>query len=146
MAISTYHIHNVLRTYSRQLSKEKQRCHNNVACRGIGADWISVSARARREAVIDKVTSDIVNRIIRRGPREDMEPGICRKIKAQRGNGGSAKEEDPKMFFKLTDKEKGEVKKTISIEDSRSPKAQSEKSAVGKAHNEMIARDTGIYS
>ncbi|MBW2172553.1 MAG: hypothetical protein JRF69_11370, partial [Deltaproteobacteria bacterium] len=65
MGISTYHIHNVLRTYIRKLKKDTQRSGKSDAARPKSKDWISVSTRTRRKAVIEKVTSDIVSRIIR---------------------------------------------------------------------------------
>lgn len=135
MAISTYHIHNVLRTYSRQLSKGRRRRHKKGDVRRKGADWISISARARRKAVIDKVTSDIVNRIIRKSPRNDTQREISRQVEDQGGNGNSMKKEDSELSFKLIDKEKGEVIRTIFIEDFKFLKDQLKESRKSKADN-----------
>ena len=135
MAISTYHIHNILRTYSRQLSKGRRPRHKKGDARRKGADWISISAKARRKAVIDKVTSDIVNRIIRKSPRNDRQRAISRQVEEQGGNGNSMKKEDSELSFKLIDKEKGEVIKTIFIEDSEFLKDQLEENTKSKAGN-----------
>ncbi|MEE9566250.1 MAG: DVU0524 family FlgM-associated protein [Desulfobacteria bacterium] len=135
MAISTYHIHNVLRTYSRQLSKSRRRRRKEGDARRRGADWISICARARRKAVIDKVTSDIVNRIIRKSPRNDTQREISRQVEDQGGNGNSMKKEDSELSFKLINKEKGEVIRTIFIEDSKFLKDQLEESGKSQADN-----------
>ena len=135
MAISTYHIHNVLRTYSRQLSKSRRRRRKEGDARRRGADWISICARARRKAVIDKVTSDIVNRIIRKSPRNDTQREISRQVEDQGGNGSSMKKEDSELSFKLINKEKGEVIRTIFIEGSKFLKDKLEESRKSQADN-----------
>ena len=118
MTVTTYHIHNVLRTYSTQLGKGMRRRHKKGDARRRGLGCINISARARRKAVIDKVTSDIVDRIIRKSPRDDAQRENRTQVGHQRRNSTSMKKEDAELVFKVIDKEKREITKTISIVNS----------------------------
>jgi hypothetical protein len=135
MGISTYHIHNILRTYSRQLSQSRPRQDKKGGAGQKGADWISISARTRRKAVIDKVTSDIVNRIIRKSPRDDTQRAISRQVQDQTGNGLGVSKQDSELVFKVIDKEKGETTRTFFIEDSEFLKDQLEEITKGKVNS-----------
>jgi hypothetical protein len=100
-----------------------------------GSDCISISPRSRRKAVIEKVTSDIVDRIIRKSPRDDSPHEICGQDEGLGGNGHPLKKEDSQLSFKLIDKEEGEVTKSISIEDSQFLKDQLEEDTRTKTGN-----------
>lgn len=126
MGISTYHIHNVLRTYSKKLSRLRRRSNKKDVAEPKAKDWIRISARTRRKAVIEKVSSDIVNRIIRKSPRNDVKSRISKQSQDENGNGLSLKEEDSKLVYQIIDKEKGKVTKTFSIEGSESLRDQLE--------------------
>jgi len=116
MGISTYHIHNVLRTYIRKLKKASQRSSNKDAPKPKGKSWISVSRRTRRKAVIEEVTSDIVSRIIRGSPRNRVGPEASAQSGAEDRNGLSMKKADAELVYKVIDKEKGQVTKTLHIQ------------------------------
>jgi hypothetical protein len=118
MGISTYHIHNVLRTYSKKLSKIRRRSSKKDVTEPKAKDWIRISARTRRKAVIEKVSSDIVNRIIRKSPRNDVAPGIPRQAQDENGNGLSLNKGNSKLVYQIIDKEKGKVTKTFDMEGS----------------------------
>lgn len=113
MGISTYHIHNVLRTYTKKLKKASQQSGKKNDPRRKSKEWISVSTRTRRKAVIEKVTSDIVSRIVRRSPRHRVGP----EISGESGtNGLSMKKADAKLVYKVIDEEKGNVTKTLVVQ------------------------------
>jgi len=139
MTITTYQVHNVLRAYGKQLSQSRRLPHN----KGIGEpkhpDRISISAQARRKAVIDKVTSDIINRIIHGGPGDNMEQEVFKQLEDEYGNSLSVKKGDSELVFKVIDKENGEVTKTLSIEDSKFLKNRLEEITKGKVDDQMIA-------
>ncbi len=118
MTINDHHIHNVLRSYSRQLTQGRRRLHAKGDAERKGPDSISISPRARRKAVIDKVTSDIVDRIIRKNPRGDAQRERFGQVEARARSDKALKKENSAVFFKLMDKENGEVTKSISSEDS----------------------------
>ena len=115
MGISTYHIHNVLRTYITKLKKASQKSGKKNDPGKKSKEWISVSTRTRRKAVIEKVTSDIVSRIVRRSPRHRVKL----ESSGESGtNGLSMNKTDAKLVYKVLDKEKGYVTRTLFV---RSP-------------------------
>jgi hypothetical protein len=138
MNITTYQVHNVLRAYGKQLSQSKRLPHNKGAAGQRRAERINISVRARRKAIIDKVTSDIVSRIIHNGPREQLEQEAFKQLEDEYGNRLSVKNEDSVLVFKVIDKEKGEVIKTLSIEDSKFLKDRLEEITKTKVDDQMI--------
>ena len=116
MGISTYHIHNVLRTYITKLKKASQKSGKKNDPGKKSKEWISVSTRTRRKAVIEKVTSDIVSRIVRRSPRDRVEPEISGESGAEHENGLSMKKPDAKLVYKVIDEGKGNTTKTLVVQ------------------------------
>lgn len=133
MAISTYHIHNVLRTYSTQLGQERGLQGKKGEAKPRRSDWISISTRARRKAVIENVTSDIVHRIVKKSPRDDTETDRSRHLEDRGQKGNSRKRENSKLVFKVIDKERGETIRTVSLENSEFLKEGLEESEKDRA-------------
>ncbi len=63
MQITNYQMQNVLKVYSRQLSKNTLSKKNNAAAEKPQADKISISIEGKLKAIYNNVTADIVNRI-----------------------------------------------------------------------------------
>ncbi|MES0362672.1 MAG: DVU0524 family FlgM-associated protein [Desulfobacteria bacterium] len=135
MTVTTYHIHNVLRAYSTQLGKGTRRRHKKGDARRRRLGCINIFARARRKAVIDKVTSDIVHGIILKSPRDDAQRENRTQIGHQRRNSTSMKKEDAELVFKVIDKEKREITKTISIGNSGFLKDRRQENTETRANN-----------
>ena len=120
MHVTNYHVHNVLRAYGKQLSHNKRGARNNQVVPESRTDSITISTQARRTAVIDKVTSDIVERIVRTGPRDLMEQEAFEELESEFGSDLAMEEGgDTEFVFKVIDKEKGDEIKTLSVEDSK---------------------------
>ena len=85
MYIPSYQINNVLKVYSRQVSQsrllERQK--------GLGAipsaDSINLSSEGKRKVVIDKVATDIVDKITRFGPQDRVEHNIVNQLQGELG-------------------------------------------------------------
>ena len=108
MAISAYQINNVLRVYGEQL--RRGRISNRKRSTDTNApDKISISARARRENIIDDITSNIVERITHFEPHENVEsePGKLPSNNEDRHD---------KLIFQEID-ENGETISSFSLED-----------------------------
>ena len=119
MHISNYHVHNVLRAYGKQLTLGKRSMRNKNVMGQNPSDNITISAEARRESVIEKVTADIVERIVHSGPRDVLEKEAFEELENEFGNNLVPEEENSnELVFKVIDKEKGEEIRTLSIEDS----------------------------
>jgi hypothetical protein len=120
MHISTYQVNNVLRAYGKQLSLSKRGARNKNVMPPNRSDSITISAEARRKAIIEKVTTDIVERIVRFGPQDVTEQEAFRELEDEYGNNLVLEEDKgPELVFKVIDKDKGEETRTLSIEDSK---------------------------
>ena len=120
MQIPSYQIQNVLKVYSRQLSQGKILARNKaVGSSQASADDVSISAEGKRTAIIEKVTSSIVDRITTVGPQEEMEYKIAGQVEKELGqkiNFTQKKEE--KFSFTTIDEDNVKTIKTLSVEDS----------------------------
>jgi len=79
MQIPLYQIRNILQLYSRQLSLGRKQNKNNTF--DIGVDHMDTSSKGKRQAIIDKVVSSILNRIITEKPSKKTKKEITRQIK-----------------------------------------------------------------
>ena len=118
MVISTYRVNNVLRVYGDQLrqsrlsSKEKSGDIRSP-------DKINISSEAKRKAIIDKIASDIVDRITRYGPRENVEKDVFKQLEDEYGAHLAISRNTPTdLIFKVIDGS-GETINALSIEDSK---------------------------
>jgi len=120
MQIPSYQIQNVLKVYSRQLSQGKILARNRTAGSSqTTADDVRISAEGKRTAIIEKVTSSIVDRITTVGPQEEMEYKIAGQVEKELGqkiNFTQKKEE--KFSFTTIDEDNVKTTKTLSVEDS----------------------------
>ena len=86
MQIPSYQIQNVLKIYSRQLSQGKILSKNKFAnANQISANSVTKPPEGKRQAIIDKVALNIVNRIITEGPKEKTEEKVFRPIEKELG-------------------------------------------------------------
>jgi hypothetical protein len=70
MLISTYQVNNVLRVYGEQL-RQNRLSDNEKSGDARSPDKIDISSEAKRKAIVDKIASDIVDRITQFGPHEN---------------------------------------------------------------------------
>jgi hypothetical protein len=120
MHISSYHVHNVLRAYGKQLSLSKRGVKTKNTAPSSQTDSIKISAEARRKAVIEKISADIVDRVVRGGPRDTIEKEAFKELENEIGNDLVMEEnESTELVFKVIDRENGEELKTLSREDSK---------------------------
>ncbi len=82
MQITNYQMQNVLKVYSRQLSKNTLSKKNNVTTEKQQADKISISIEGKIKAIYNNVATDIVDRITR-GDRGDQPEIANREITKQ---------------------------------------------------------------
>jgi hypothetical protein len=123
MHISGYHVHNVLRAYGKQLSLSRRGVRSKSQMPPEQTDNITISTEARRKAVIEKVTADIVERVVRTGPRDLIEEEAFRQLEKEYGSDLSLEDNgSAELVFKVIDREKGEEVKKLSIEDSKALK------------------------
>ena len=86
MQIPSYQIQNVLKVYSRQFSQGKLLGKNKFSdANKVSADSVSISSEGKRQAIIDKVASSIVDKIINEGPNEKDKTQITDQIEKELG-------------------------------------------------------------
>jgi len=108
--ITAYQINNVLRVYGEQLRRGRvsnRRRSNDTK----GPDNISISANARRETIIDGITSNIIERITHVELNENVESDPVKPL-------SNGKDRYDKLIFKEID-ENGETISSVLIEDSK---------------------------
>jgi len=118
MAISAYQINNVLRVYGEQL--RRGRISNRKRSTDTNApDKISISARARRETIIDDMTSNIIERITQFEPHDSVEKEVFNKLESEHGEPLTNNEgRHNELIFKEINGN-GETINSFSIEDSK---------------------------
>jgi hypothetical protein len=118
MVISAHHINNVLRVYGNLLRQSM------ISNRSAGTDTntperISISAKTRRETIIDDIISNIIERITQLGPRDNVEKEVFKKLEWKHGNPVTINDDrHNKLIFKEID-ENGETINSLSIENSK---------------------------
>lgn len=118
MVISAYQVNNMLRVYGDQLRQGRvsQKPKNTSTPE---PDRISISEKARKKSIVDMISSNIVDRITRNGPNDDVEKEIFEKLENEYGKNLTISQEGAAdLIFKEID-EKGETINSLSIEDSK---------------------------
>lgn len=138
MHINTYQVHNVLEAYGKQLSLSKRGARNKNVIPPNRSDSITISAEARRKAIIEKVTTDIVERIVHYGPRDVTEQEAFSELEYEYGKDLVVEDDGTEFVFKVIDKEKGEETRKLSIEHSKVLKDRLEEITKSKVNANML--------
>ena len=118
MVISAYQVNNVLRVYGNQLRQSRFSKMPNTGNTRL-PDMISISAGAKRKAIIDQVTSNVIEKIAQYGPHKDIEKEVFQKLEDEYGAQLTISQKSPTdLIFKVID-ENGETTNSLSIEDSK---------------------------
>lgn len=120
MQIPSYQIQNVLKVYSRQLSQGKILSRNKFgAANKVSADSVSISSEGKRQAIIEKVATNIVDRIITEGPKEKNDEHITDQIEKELGKKIDFTKGKNQFTYTSVDQNNNKVTQTLSVEDSR---------------------------
>ena len=120
MQIPSYQIQNVLKVYSRQLSQGKILSRNKFgAANKVSADSVSISSEGKRQAIIEKVAANIVDRIISEGPKEENDEHITDQIEKELGKKIDFTKGKNQFTYTSVDKDNNKVAQTLSVEDSK---------------------------
>lgn len=120
MQIPSYQIQNVLKVYSRQLSQGKLLSKGKFgAANKVSADSVKISSEGKRQAIIDKVAANIVDRIITEGPKEKNDAQITGQIEKELGKKIDFTKGKNQFTYTTVDENNNKVTRTLSVEDSR---------------------------
>jgi hypothetical protein len=118
MVISAHHINNVLRVYGEQL-RQSMISNRPKSTDTNTPERISISAKTRRETIIDNIISNIIERITQFATHDNVEKEVFKKLECKYGNHViTNKDHHNKLIFKEIDGN-GETINSLSIEDSK---------------------------
>jgi len=119
MQISSYQIHNVLKVYSKQLSQARIIERQKALGKSTDTDKISISAEAKRQAIINRVAADIVERITNSGPQDEVEQEIVNKLENEIGKTVEFSSQDDEGFvFNEINSNNEKTTNTLLVNDS----------------------------
>ena len=117
MFISSYHVNNVLRVYGDQL-RQSRTSNWSKNSKTSSPDRISISDKAKRRVVVNKIVSDIIEKITNFGPQENVEEEVSKNLENEYGVQQDITKKSPNdLLFKIID-ENGETLNSLSIENS----------------------------
>ena len=118
MPLSPHQVNNVLRVYGEQL------CQTRISDLPEDIDTgepekIDISAKIRRETIIDGITSNIIKRIAQSGPHDADEKAVVKTVESEHENVLAINEDRHiNLIFKEIDGN-AESTNSLSIEDSK---------------------------
>lgn len=119
MQIPSHQIHNVLKVYGKQLSQSRMLERKKILGAPETGDKINLSAMGKRQAIIDKVAADIVDRITQSGPQDKVDREIVTRLEYELGQPIEFKEKKNAFIFNVINQ--NNEKKTISAFQADDP-------------------------
>lgn len=119
MIITNYQIHNVLKVYSSQLSRKSSAAESKPVDTRSAVDNITISIEGRRQSIIEQVAGDIVDRITRHGPQQEMDRQIINQLEDEmNGNAAFDSPNGAQFRYNVIDRQQGKTTRTVTMEDS----------------------------
>ena len=119
MFVPSYQMHNVLNVYSKQLRQNMVSEGNNKMPEKPQSDRINISPEGKRQATIEKVSKDIVDKISRYGTLTETRQQITEYTNINSDNGDLPDKTENKTFvFNAIDSINQKSKTTLSVDDS----------------------------
>jgi len=118
--IPSYQIHKVMKVYVRQLTQSKLfERQTGGSKKATAADRISISMEGNRQAIINKVAADVVERITRSGPTDKFDQEIVNRLEDEIGEKVNfARSQKSQFIFNVIDDKNKKKTTAISVEDS----------------------------
>jgi len=85
----------------------------------VSADSVTISSEGKRQAIVDKVAANIVDRIITEGPKEENEAQITEQIERELGKKINFSKDKTQFTYTTIDDDNNKTTKTLSVEDSQ---------------------------
>ncbi len=125
MAITSFQVQNMLRTYAKQLSRGQRLARQRAQSRPQPGDQVNISIEARRKQVINKITSEIVSSIGYKLPGlasgwSEVEQRALQELSREYGKplDISQDEVSGQLMFRVVDPNSGELVQELSQEES----------------------------
>lgn len=116
MYIPSYQIHNVLNVYREQLSHgPKGATGRKIPAKNAG-DRISISTQNQRQSIMDKISSEIVERIIHTGPENHFKSALADRLTSKSQQASGAPNYGPPAFkYTIIDQYNRKITNTLNI-------------------------------
>ena len=119
MFVPSYQMHNVLNVYSRQLRHNMASANKKSLSEKLPSDQVSLTPEGKRQATIERVSKDILEKISRLGsrngvdqqPTEHAKDGVEKETTADDGK-------ETTFEFNVIDTINEKRRNTLSVEDS----------------------------
>jgi hypothetical protein len=125
MAITSYQVQNILRTYAKQLSRGQRLARSRAAKEPAPNDQVNISIEARRKQVIEKITSEIVTNLGSRLPGAGqglggVEDQALAQLSQEYGKNLDVKtdESSGRLLFRVIDQQSGDLIQELDAQES----------------------------
>ncbi len=117
MFIPSYQMHNVLNVYSKQLRQNMASANKKSLSGKLPTDQVSLTPKGKRQATIEKVSKDILDKISRLGTRniDEQPPAERDGVKTETA---AEEAQETAFVFNVIDTINQKRKNTLSVEDS----------------------------
>ena len=118
MYVPSYQMHNVLNVYSKKLRHKISSKDQNTS-ETLPVDRVDLTSEGKRRKTIEKVSKEILDKIIRFGSQTDSSHGRSEHMKANKDKvSASAKPNRVGFVFNVIDTINNKTTNTVSVEDS----------------------------
>ncbi len=115
MVITSYHIQNILRTYSQQLSEGTRLARNRKMDRVDRDDLVKISTEARKRYMIEKISQEMVQNLGSGLERNNTAEEILNRLSREYGQPLDVDlKEDQGLVFKIKGRDDGQVPESLS--------------------------------
>jgi hypothetical protein len=124
MVITSYHIQNILRTYSQQLSEGTRLARTRKMDRVDRNDLVKISTEARKQYMIEKISQEMVQNLGNGLERNNTAQEILNRLSQEYGQPlDVALQENQGLIFQIK-QDSGPVRETLSPADSEQLKTR----------------------
>ena len=125
MVITSYHIQNILRTYSQQISEGSRLARSRKPDRAEQNDFVKISSEARKRHMVDTISQEMLNHLTQTSERNGTAQEILNRLSQEYGKPLEVDlKENENLVFKVMDQAGKEVVDTLSPMDSELLKNQ----------------------
>jgi hypothetical protein len=125
MVITSYHIQNILRTYSQQLSEGTRLARTRRIDKVDRNDFVKISTEARKRYMIEKISQEMVQNLGSGLERNNTAEEILNRLSQEYGQPlDVALKEDQGLVFKIKGQDSGPVSGTLPAADSEQLKTR----------------------
>ena len=119
MVITSYHIQNILRTYSQQLSEGTRLARTRKADRTEQQDLVKISTEARKRYMIEKISNEMVQNLGSGPEQNNTAREILSRLSQEYGQPLEVTlQADQGLVFNVKDSDNGMAANTLSPTDN----------------------------